>query len=406
MVGGDVLADGAPCESAGIVDGVCNFGVCAESVCGDGIVVDGEACDLGNRNSDVDPDACRTDCTPFRCGDGVVDRAEVCDTDVGLGGSCESCGALLCIPGTGNCDLDGATGCECESPRLIDDGVFPAIAINNGSAIVVTVQVFAERNAVEVVDLDSGARSVIATFVPSGGIGPIVVADGVFVAVGGSAYRVDSGALLPLRVAVDEDDRLRSFVASGASLVGRTANRIMRFDRDGRNEVTLADWQPQFGAEGDNSLAVTPAGEVVFVESGQLWRVRVDGSDGIARVDPIAPTFDRTFQAAVAAVDDNVYLWTTRRDVTTLLRITSSTSTELLRLGAEDQPGRRIEATENTVFVCTAGLSFTRQRLLAVPVAGGQAQTLVGTDCTFAFDGSDLVYREGAGNLRIARFAP
>ncbi len=49
-------------------------------VCGDGIVQTGEQCDTGERNSDTQPNACRTACTAPSCGDGVVDRGEECDT--------------------------------------------------------------------------------------------------------------------------------------------------------------------------------------------------------------------------------------------------------------------------------------------------------------------------------------
>lgn len=55
--------------------------------CGDGVAVGvaGEECDDGAENSDVDPDACREDCTLATCGDEVTDSGEECDdgpTDV------------------------------------------------------------------------------------------------------------------------------------------------------------------------------------------------------------------------------------------------------------------------------------------------------------------------------------
>jgi cysteine-rich repeat protein len=53
--------------------------------CGDGVVEGFEQCDDGEQNSNVRPDACRTDCTAAACGDGVVDELESCD-DGGLWG--------------------------------------------------------------------------------------------------------------------------------------------------------------------------------------------------------------------------------------------------------------------------------------------------------------------------------
>ncbi|MFC1609822.1 DUF4215 domain-containing protein [Myxococcota bacterium] len=47
--------------------------------CGDGIVQEGEECDEGHKNSDTEPDACRTSCVPAFCGDGVMDTGEECD---------------------------------------------------------------------------------------------------------------------------------------------------------------------------------------------------------------------------------------------------------------------------------------------------------------------------------------
>jgi hypothetical protein len=42
--------------------------------CGDGNVTCDEQCDNGPNNSDILPNACRTDCTNFRCGDDVEDN--------------------------------------------------------------------------------------------------------------------------------------------------------------------------------------------------------------------------------------------------------------------------------------------------------------------------------------------
>lgn len=60
--------------------------------CGDGVLThdDGERCDDGVFNSDLQPDACRTDCRPARCGDGVLDSTEQCD-DGALNGEPQRC---------------------------------------------------------------------------------------------------------------------------------------------------------------------------------------------------------------------------------------------------------------------------------------------------------------------------
>jgi len=51
----------------------------AHGVCGDGNQDPDEQCDDGAANSDVEPDACRTDCRLAYCGDGVTDSREECD---------------------------------------------------------------------------------------------------------------------------------------------------------------------------------------------------------------------------------------------------------------------------------------------------------------------------------------
>ena len=49
--------------------------------CGDGVLDSGEECDDGTANSDIAPNACRTDCRAPWCGDAVRDdtSAEECD---------------------------------------------------------------------------------------------------------------------------------------------------------------------------------------------------------------------------------------------------------------------------------------------------------------------------------------
>lgn len=49
------------------------------TTCGDALPELPEQCDNATSNSDVTPDACRTDCSLPRCGDGVIDTGETCD---------------------------------------------------------------------------------------------------------------------------------------------------------------------------------------------------------------------------------------------------------------------------------------------------------------------------------------
>lgn len=59
--------------------------------CGNGVQEAGEACDLGEANSNTADALCRTDCTPKRCGDNVVDTGEACDAGNANGGSICGC---------------------------------------------------------------------------------------------------------------------------------------------------------------------------------------------------------------------------------------------------------------------------------------------------------------------------
>jgi len=102
--------------------------------CGDGVVQVGEACDAGDGNSDVRPDACRTTCTPPTCGDGVVDRGEQCEPPAvgGCDGTCRApacppscddgdpCSEDPCDPTTGACGHRPVAGC-CRVAADCDD---------------------------------------------------------------------------------------------------------------------------------------------------------------------------------------------------------------------------------------------------------------------------------------------
>jgi cysteine-rich repeat protein len=92
---GDGVRDGAEgCDDGNTTpcDG-CSHACMPEAgtACGDGTrnQACGEECDAGGANSDVVPDACRTDCRPARCGDLVLDAGEECDD--GNASPCDGC---------------------------------------------------------------------------------------------------------------------------------------------------------------------------------------------------------------------------------------------------------------------------------------------------------------------------
>lgn len=93
--------------------------------CGDGVQDTGEACDDGELNSDLDPDACRSDCSSPRCGDEVIDVDEECDDRNALSGDgCDSlCLAEPCVDGDGDgFGVFGSPACPGGSAADCDDG--------------------------------------------------------------------------------------------------------------------------------------------------------------------------------------------------------------------------------------------------------------------------------------------
>ncbi len=88
------------------------------TVCGDGVLYERcEVCDDGGANSDVVPDACRTDCRAARCADSVVDTGEECDD--GNTDPCDGCSATCTIePGLGCGDGVAVPACG----EQCDDG--------------------------------------------------------------------------------------------------------------------------------------------------------------------------------------------------------------------------------------------------------------------------------------------
>jgi TQXA domain-containing protein len=92
--------------------------------CGDGHLDGGEACDDGPNNSDIAPNACRTDCTLPSCGDGVIDTGETCDPPGSAQPphgylcreNCTVCGDGVVQPGE-QCDDGNDAECDPLHPR-------------------------------------------------------------------------------------------------------------------------------------------------------------------------------------------------------------------------------------------------------------------------------------------------
>ncbi|MBN1773699.1 MAG: hypothetical protein JXB32_20720 [Deltaproteobacteria bacterium] len=99
-------------------EGSCN------PLCGNGCLQPGEVCDDGGGNSDVAPDACRTDCRAAYCGDEVVDSGEACDdgpwnSDYTPDRCREDCSLPLCGDGV----VDVGRGEQCDLGPLNSDAV-------------------------------------------------------------------------------------------------------------------------------------------------------------------------------------------------------------------------------------------------------------------------------------------
>jgi cysteine-rich repeat protein len=95
-------------------------------VCGDGDVTGPEECDDGPANSDVAPDACRTDCRRARCGDGAIDTGEACDDGAFNADVPNACRSACVLPacGDGLVDTDAEETCD-DGNRVAGDGCSP-----------------------------------------------------------------------------------------------------------------------------------------------------------------------------------------------------------------------------------------------------------------------------------------
>ena len=113
---GDRRIDGAEqCDDGNNVDGdgcssLCVIEPSVVGRCGDGILEQWEECDNGEFNSDIAPNACRTDCRFSYCGDTILDADEECDD--GNQNPDDGCNALCLRAFCGNGLIETGESCD------------------------------------------------------------------------------------------------------------------------------------------------------------------------------------------------------------------------------------------------------------------------------------------------------
>ncbi|MBI5505594.1 MAG: DUF4215 domain-containing protein [Deltaproteobacteria bacterium] len=115
---GDSVTDsGEQCDdgNSASLDGC--LPTCISEFCGDGVVNNSgtEQCDNGANNSNTEPNACRTDCTPARCGDSVTDGGEQCDDGPANSDTTpDACRTTCSIPRCGDTVTDPGNAEQCD----------------------------------------------------------------------------------------------------------------------------------------------------------------------------------------------------------------------------------------------------------------------------------------------------
>lgn len=113
VCGNGVLQAGEACDDGGET-AACDAD-CTVAECGDGTLNTsrGEQCDDGAANSDVQVDACRTDCVLAGCGDLVIDSGEQCDNGAANSDTLADACRLSCqLPGCGDQVTDSGEVCD------------------------------------------------------------------------------------------------------------------------------------------------------------------------------------------------------------------------------------------------------------------------------------------------------
>jgi len=136
---------------------------CHLAGCGDGIIDTGEECDARNQNSDTAPNACRLSCQKAFCGDGILDTGEVCDeaganSDTAADACRTTCQEARC--GDGVVD----NGETCDDGDLIDQNTCGNQCVEVSAALCRTCAVDADcgRTSDRCVTLPEGRACAIA----------------------------------------------------------------------------------------------------------------------------------------------------------------------------------------------------------------------------------------------------
>ncbi|MFQ5478256.1 MAG: DUF4215 domain-containing protein [Candidatus Binatia bacterium] len=113
---------------ATVVSEILPLGGAGCGVCGDGTLDVGEQCDDGGANSDLSPDACRSDCSLPACGDGVADSGEQCDDGVANSDlSPDACRSDCTLPVCGDAVTD--SGEQCDDGNQDDSDACPSTCV-------------------------------------------------------------------------------------------------------------------------------------------------------------------------------------------------------------------------------------------------------------------------------------
>lgn len=112
VCGNGVLEEKETCDDGNSATGDgCDASCRIEPRCGDASLQSGEQCDNGRGNSDLVPDACRSDCRKARCGDHIADSGEQCDG----GNNCTSSCTVIPAPRFAVCGdrlMEGNEQCD------------------------------------------------------------------------------------------------------------------------------------------------------------------------------------------------------------------------------------------------------------------------------------------------------